>query len=93
MNVFSMKDIEDIQFEYGVTPEKVSEEVHSIASTSGSYFDALMKVLDDYGIDYEQAKMYITPSLKRKLTEEAISMNVLKNEYGAHPVKLFGNSI
>jgi hypothetical protein len=42
-----------------------------------SYMDAIIHVCDNEGIDLEDVRAYITPSIKEKLEAEAMLLNFL----------------
>ena len=52
-----------------------------VASRSGvTYIDAAVKIITDRGLDYSALKRLLTPSLKQKIEDEAVGLNLLKNK-------------
>jgi peroxiredoxin len=45
-----------------------------------TYIDAAVKVITDRGLDYSALKRLLTPSLKQKIEEEAVSLNLIRNK-------------
>lgn len=52
-----------------------------VASRNGvTYIDAAVKIITDRGLDYSALKRLLTPSLKQKIEDEAVGLNLLKNK-------------
>ncbi len=52
-----------------------------VAKNNGiTYIDAAVKVITDRGLDYSALKRLLTPSLKQKIEEEAVGLNLLRNK-------------
>ena len=52
-----------------------------VASKNGvTYIDAAVKIITDRGLDYSALKRLLTPSLKQKIEDEAVGLNLLKNK-------------
>tara|TARA_Y100000052_G_C2882315_1_gene46164 strand:+ start:256 stop:477 length:222 start_codon:yes stop_codon:yes gene_type:complete len=52
-----------------------------VAKNNGiTYIDAAVKVITDRGLDYSALKRLLTPSLKQKIEEEAVSLNLIRNK-------------
>lgn len=67
--------MEDKEF---LTKSKFSHLIERTAiEHKSSYMDAIIHVCDNEGIDLEDVKGYITPSIKEKLEAEAMLLNFL----------------
>ncbi len=49
-----------------------------VAKHNMSYMDACTFIIQDRGLDYRNLKRLLTDSLKQKLEEEALSLNLIK---------------
>ena len=63
-----------------ITPEKFSIEVERAVhdGLSESFIACIVEKAEEYDLDIESIKPYLTPSLVEKLKHEATSLNLLK---------------
>ena len=63
-----------------------------VAKNNGiTYIDAAVKVITDRGLDYSALKRLLTPSLKQKIEEEAVSLNLIRNKKRGNQLPIWVN--
>jgi hypothetical protein len=63
-----------------------------VAKNNGiTYIDAAVKVITDRGLDYSALKRLLTPSLKQKIEEEAVSLNLIRNKKKGNQLPILVN--
>ena len=67
-----------------VTKKRFSLAVESLVAKNkgATYIDACVSVLEEKGLDYSAMKRLLTDSLKQKIEEEALSLNLIRGKKG-----------
>ena len=67
-----------------VTKKRFSLAVETMVAQNSSvtYIDACVAVLQQKGLDYSSMKRLLTDSLKAKIEEEALSLNLIRGKKG-----------
>ena len=67
-----------------VTKKRFSMAVETLVSKNkgSNYIDACVSVLEEKGLDCSAMKRLLTDSLKQKIEEEALSLNLIRGKKG-----------
>lgn len=67
-----------------VTKKRFSLAVENMVSKNKNvtYIDACVAVLEQKGLDYSSMKRLLTDSLKKKIEQEALSLNLIRGKKG-----------
>lgn len=62
-----------------LTKEEFCKNVENVVLTKNySYIDAVLKIQEDYGLDYSLISKLISQPLKEKLEKEGMDLNLIK---------------
>ncbi len=73
-----------------MTKKRFSLAVETLVSKtpSVSYIDAAVMIIEQRGMDYSNLKRLLTDSLKAKIENEAVNLNLIKSKGGSNKLPI-----